>query len=66
MEKVLDKLTEEEAEAIATIERSVEKLVKNNWRILVAEKTERQFLRDGEKLRSLMLELAKGPLTTGG
>jgi hypothetical protein len=56
-----------EEQLLASIEESVRSLVAMGWRIATSEVSERRcFASDGEALRSLKLDLRKGPLTSNG
>jgi ribulose bisphosphate carboxylase small subunit len=57
-----DVITENEERAMASIEDAVQILISNGWRIAVDEVSERRFMKSGEVLHSLKLEIRKGPL----
>jgi hypothetical protein len=60
-------ITEDERRLLAGIEESVRSLISMGWRIVTSEVSERRcFASDGDALRSLKLDLRKGPLTSSG
>ena len=59
-------LTEAERDELAKIEAAVKTLKELDWRVPKYEVSERLFVKDGDKMRSLKLELRKGPLTLWG
>jgi ribulose bisphosphate carboxylase small subunit len=61
-----DVITEDEERAMANIEDAVQILVGKGWRIAVNEVSERRFMKSGEVLHSLKLEVRKGPLMADG
>jgi hypothetical protein len=56
----------EELKVLADIGEAVQSLTRNGWRIVTDEISEKHSVNGGDVLRSLKLELRKGPLTLSG
>jgi hypothetical protein len=61
-----DVITKNEERAMASIEDAVQILISNGWRIKVDEVSESRFMKSGEVLHSLKLEVRKGPWMMDG
>ena len=59
-------ISETEKKAFEAIKEAVNALYGLNWRVINYNVSEKHFMKNGDILRSLKLELCKGPVTTSG